>query len=68
MLPAALLQALEQLQLQPGQRLLVHAGAGGVGSMAVQLAKARGLHVTATCSTRNVQFVKVGWKGKQHKL
>ncbi len=36
--------------LQPGQRVLVHAGAGGVGHLAVQIAKARGAHVIATAS------------------
>jgi NADPH:quinone reductase-like Zn-dependent oxidoreductase len=51
-------QALERANLAPGQRLLIQAGAGGVGSVAIQLAKARGLHVTTTCSTRNVEFVK----------
>ncbi|GAB4813063.1 hypothetical protein N2152v2_000109 [Parachlorella kessleri] len=54
---AALPLALDPLALKPGQRVLVHAGAGGVGSAAIQLAKARGLHVTTTCSTRNVEFV-----------
>ena len=51
-------QALELAALQPGQRVLVHAGAGGVGTAAVQLAKARGLHVVATCSAKNMQFVR----------
>ena len=37
-------------QVQPGQRVLVHAGAGGVGHLAVQIAKARGAHVIATAS------------------
>jgi NADPH:quinone reductase-like Zn-dependent oxidoreductase len=36
--------------VQPGQRVLVHAGAGGVGHLAVQIAKARGAHVIATAS------------------
>lgn len=47
-------QALEAANLQPGQRILIQAGAGGVGTMAIQMAKARGLHVTTTCSARNV--------------
>ncbi|GAB4818816.1 hypothetical protein N2152v2_005862 [Parachlorella kessleri] len=51
------LQALNPMNLQPGQRVLIHAGAGGVGSAAIQIAKARGLHVTTTCSTRNMQFL-----------
>jgi NADPH:quinone reductase-like Zn-dependent oxidoreductase len=37
-----------QAQLRPGERLLVHGGAGGVGTAAIQLAKAAGAHVTAT--------------------
>lgn len=41
-----------------GQRILIHAGSGGVGSFAIQFAKARGLHVTTTTSSRNVDFVK----------
>lgn len=38
-----------------GKRVLIHAGSGGVGSIAVQIAKAQGAHVTTTCSTPNVQ-------------
>lgn len=49
-------QSLEAASLSPGNRLLIHAGAGGVGSVAIQIAKARGLHVTTTCSTRNIDF------------
>jgi NADPH:quinone reductase-like Zn-dependent oxidoreductase len=37
-------------EVKPGQRVLVHAGAGGVGHLAVQIAKARGAHVIATAS------------------
>jgi NADPH2:quinone reductase len=37
-----------QAQLRPGERLLVHGGAGGVGTAAIQLARAAGAHVTAT--------------------
>jgi NADPH:quinone reductase-like Zn-dependent oxidoreductase len=42
----------------PGTRVLIHAGSGGVGSLGIQFAKARGAHVIATCSERNVDFVK----------
>ena len=45
--------------MKEGMRVLIHAGAGGVGSLAVQLAKARGAHVITTAGTRNIQFVKV---------
>ncbi len=53
------LQALrEAAQLTAGQQVLVHAGAGGVGSLAIQIAKVLGLHVTTTTSTKNVDFVR----------
>jgi NADPH:quinone reductase-like Zn-dependent oxidoreductase len=42
---------------RPGELVLVHAGAGGVGSAAVQLARALGAHVAATCNTDAVDFV-----------
>lgn len=45
-------------QLKAGQRVLVHAGAGGVGSYAVQLAKQAGARVTATASSKNHDLVK----------
>ena len=41
-----------------GTRVLIHAGAGGVGSLGIQIARARGADVIATCSSRNVDFVK----------
>ena len=44
--------------LQPGQRVLIHAAAGGVGSMAVQQAHHAGAHVIATASARNVELAK----------
>jgi NADPH:quinone reductase-like Zn-dependent oxidoreductase len=44
--------------LEAGQRLLVQGGAGGVGSIAVQLAHWKGAHVIATTSTANVDYVK----------
>jgi NADPH:quinone reductase-like Zn-dependent oxidoreductase len=42
----------------PGMKVLVHAAAGGVGSLAVQIARERGAHVVATCSSRNADFVR----------
>ena len=45
-------------RIQPGQKVLVHAGAGGVGVFAVQIAKVFGAHVAATASARNQQFLR----------
>ena len=45
-------------RLQAGQRVLVHGGGGGVGHIAVQVAKARGAHVTATASRAKHSFVR----------
>lgn len=48
----------ERANVQPGQKVLVHAGSGGVGTIAIQLAKHLGAHVATTTSTANVQWVK----------
>jgi NADPH:quinone reductase-like Zn-dependent oxidoreductase len=45
-------------KLNAGQSVLVHGGSGGVGSFAIQIAKARGAKVIATASTRNQDFLK----------
>ena len=45
-------------ELERGQRLLVHGGAGGVGSFVVQLAHWKGAHVIATASAANAEFVR----------
>jgi NADPH:quinone reductase-like Zn-dependent oxidoreductase len=45
-------------QLHAGQTILIHGGSGGVGSFAVQIAKARGARVIATASTANQDFLK----------
>jgi len=47
----------EHARLQPGQHVLVHGGAGGVGAYAVQLAALHGARVTATAAARNHAFV-----------
>jgi NADPH:quinone reductase-like Zn-dependent oxidoreductase len=47
----------EHARLQPGQHVLVHGGAGGVGIYAVQLASLYGARVTATASARDAEFV-----------
>ena len=52
-------QSLECIKdLKRGDAILIHAGAGGVGSLCCQLAKSRGLHVTATCGPGNIDFLK----------
>jgi NADPH:quinone reductase-like Zn-dependent oxidoreductase len=53
------LQALrDRAQARPGQRILINGASGGVGTFAVQIAKAYGAHVTGVCSTRNVDLVR----------
>src|SRR5437899_584794 len=53
------LQALrDKGQLQPGQRVLINGAAGGIGTFAVQIAKALGGAVTGVCSTSNVDLVR----------
>jgi len=60
--PLAALTAWQALfdtaQLQPGQRVLIHAGSGGVGHLAVQLAKWKGAHVFATASSKNQELLR----------
>ncbi|MCC5073457.1 NADP-dependent oxidoreductase [Xanthomonas campestris] len=48
----------ETAALKPGQKVLIHAGSGGVGTIAIQLAKHLGAFVAATTSTANVELVK----------
>jgi NADPH:quinone reductase-like Zn-dependent oxidoreductase len=49
---------MEAGRLAPGQTVLIHAAAGGVGSLAVQIAKARGARVIGTSSEGNLEFVR----------
>ena len=51
-------------RLQPGQHVLINGAAGGVGTFAIQIAKALGATVTAVCSTKNV--VMAGTIGADH--
>jgi len=44
--------------IEPGQRVLIHAGAGGVGHLAIQIAKAKGAHVITTASSGKHDFVR----------
>jgi NADPH:quinone reductase-like Zn-dependent oxidoreductase len=48
----------EHAELRPGQRVLIHAAAGGVGHVAVQIAKARGAHVIGTASAGKHEFLR----------
>jgi NADPH:quinone reductase-like Zn-dependent oxidoreductase len=52
------LQALEYAGLKKNDKVLIHAGSGGVGSIAIQYAKAKGAYVYTTTSTDNVNWVK----------
>ena len=61
-IPTAAITALKDLRdvgkLQPGQKVLINGASGGVGTFAVQIAKALGAEVTGVCSTRNVDMVR----------
>jgi NADPH:quinone reductase-like Zn-dependent oxidoreductase len=48
----------ETIGLSKGQKILIHGGAGGIGSIAIQLAKHLGAYVATTVSTNDIQFVK----------
>jgi alcohol dehydrogenase len=52
------LQGFAKVGARAGQRILIHAGTGGIGTFAVQYAKHIGLHVTTTTSSKNADFVK----------
>jgi NADPH:quinone reductase-like Zn-dependent oxidoreductase len=55
---ASALQALEgHIQIKPDQKILIHGGAGGIGSLAVQIAKSHGAFVAATASANDLNYV-----------
>lgn len=60
--PVAALTALQGLRdkgrIQPGHHVLINGASGGVGTFAVQIAKALGAHVTGVCSGRNMEMVR----------
>ncbi|GAO27725.1 NADP-dependent oxidoreductase [Geofilum rubicundum] len=51
-------QCFDKARLKAGDKVLIHAGSGGVGTFAIQYAKAKGAYVYTTTSTKNVEWVK----------
>ena len=54
----ALIALRDKGSLRPGQAVLINGAAGGIGTFAVQIAKALGANVTGVCSTRNLELVR----------
>src|SRR6476661_3597553 len=51
-------QVLNRLDVKSGETLLIHGGSGGVGSLAIQIASARGVNVVAAASEKNHEFLR----------
>lgn len=49
---------IDEINLKSGQKILIHGGAGGIGHMAIQIAKSLGAFVATTVSTKDIDFVK----------
>lgn len=60
------LQALRKGKIEPSQKVLIHGASGGVGTFALQIAKALGAEVTAVCSTAKVEMIRT--LGAEHVL
>lgn len=60
------LQALRKGKIEPSQKVLIHGASGGVGTFALQIAKAFGADVTAVCSTKNIDMIRA--LGAEHVL
>ncbi len=55
---SAIQALIEHISLNQGQKILIHGGAGGIGSFAIQLAKHLGAYVATTVSTNHIDYVK----------
>jgi NADPH:quinone reductase-like Zn-dependent oxidoreductase len=55
---AAYQAIIENINIQAGQKILIHGGAGGIGSLAIQLAREQGAYVTTTAAANDNEFVK----------
>ncbi len=52
------IQSFDKASLKSGNKVLIHAGSGGIGTFAIQYAKSKGAYVYTTTSTKNVEWVK----------